>query len=94
MYMMIDGECVVNQSTPLVTGVVEVPVFDRAALLTALRADQSGQSTFPEFLLAAWQAGVWGYDVDFEKRTVTYLGARGGMYTEIYPAIEILVLPF
>ena len=30
-------------------GTADVPRFDREALIRALRADQAGQSTFPEF---------------------------------------------
>lgn len=57
LYLTNDGP-VVFQSQPLTTGFEEVPVFDRDALITALRTDQSGQSTFPEFLAATWRAGV------------------------------------
>lgn len=40
---------VVRQGTPLITGTVDVPRFDRDALIAALRTDQAGKSTFPEF---------------------------------------------
>src|ERR1700729_453906 len=43
---------VVSQGTPLVAGTIDVPAFDRDALISALRTDQAGQSTFPEFLAA------------------------------------------
>ncbi len=80
---------VVQQGTPLVTGTHEIPKFDRDALITALRTDQQGDSTFPEFLQATWNAGVTGYDVDFERRSVTYYGSRGESYTEMYDAVEV-----
>lgn len=80
---------VVSQGTPLVTGNAEVPKFDREALIRALRADQAGNSTFPEFLHATWKAGVTGYDVDFAARKVTYYGALGESYVEEYPAVEV-----
>ena len=80
---------VVMQGTPLITGVADVPPFDRDALITALRIDQAGQSTFPEFLAAAWKAGVVSYDVDFAARTVTYYGSDQQKYVESYPAIEV-----
>jgi uncharacterized protein YbcV (DUF1398 family) len=80
---------VVMQGTPLVSGIADVPTFDREALITALRIDQAGQSTFPEFLAASWRAGVVRYDVDFAARTVTYLGCNGEAYTEDYPAVHI-----
>lgn len=59
------------------------------ALIRALRTDQAGQSTFPEFLKNSWEAGVVSYDVDFEARKVTYFGAQGESYTEAYPAVEL-----
>jgi uncharacterized protein YbcV (DUF1398 family) len=80
---------VVQQGTPLVSGTTDVPVFSREALIQALRADQSGKSTFPEFLQAAWSAGVVSYEVDFENRKVTYYGSLDELYVESYPAVEI-----
>ena len=80
---------VVNQGSSLVNTTVDVPHFDREALIHALRADQSGATTFPEFLKAAWEAGVVNYVVDFEKRQVTYYGVLGESYVENYPAVEI-----
>jgi hypothetical protein len=35
---------VVIQSEPLATGMMDVPAFDRAALIRALRTDQAGNS--------------------------------------------------
>jgi len=81
---------VVTQGATLVSGTVDVPPFDRVALITALRTDQAGESTFPEFLAAAWRAGIVRYDVDFGKRIVTYHGCSGDEYAEEYPAVEIL----
>ncbi len=49
---------VVTQGPPLVSGTVDVPAFDKDALIKALRIDQAGESTFPEFLNATWRAGV------------------------------------
>ena len=80
---------VVSQGVPLVIGTVDVPPFDREALITALRTDQAGESTFPEFLAASWRAGVVRYDVDFDRRIVTYCGCSGDEYAEQYPAVEI-----
>lgn len=80
---------IVSQMAPLTAGFAEVPRFDRDALIRALRADQEGRSVFPEFLARAWEAGVVRYDVDFEKRRVTYFGARGESYLEEYPAVTI-----
>ncbi len=80
---------VVTQGEPLVSGTVDVPPFDREALITALRTDQAGHSTFPEFLAATWRAGIVRYDVDFDGRIVTYFGCNGDQYAEQYPAVEI-----
>jgi uncharacterized protein YbcV (DUF1398 family) len=80
---------VVMQGTPLVTGIADVPPFDRDALITALRTDQAGNSTFPEFLAATWKAGVVSYDVDFAARIVAYYGSGQEKYVEAYPAAEM-----
>jgi uncharacterized protein YbcV (DUF1398 family) len=77
------------QGAPLVSGCADVPAFDREALITALRIDQAGESTFPEFLRASWRAGVVRYDVDFAARTVAYFGCNGEEYIEAYAGVEI-----
>jgi uncharacterized protein YbcV (DUF1398 family) len=88
LYLTKDGP-VVSQGTPLVSGTVDVPAFDQQTLITALRTDQAGNSTFPEFLQASWRAGVVRYDVDFTARTVAYYGCSGEEYIEAYPAAEV-----
>lgn len=80
---------VVTQGAPLLSGTVDVPKFDREALITALRTDQAGKSTFPEFLTASWRAGVVRYDVDLIARKVSYYGSSGEEYTEEYPAVHV-----
>lgn len=80
---------VVMQGKPLVDGVADVPVFDERALIQALRIDQAGESTFPEFLDASWRAGVVRYNVDLEARTVAYYGCNGEEYIEAYPAVSL-----
>jgi uncharacterized protein YbcV (DUF1398 family) len=80
---------VVQLGTPLVSEITDVPGFDRDALIAALRTDQAGQSTFPEFLNASWRAGVVRYDVNFAARTCTYYGATGEEYVESYPAVDV-----
>src|SRR5271170_182975 len=57
IYHMEDGS-VVQQGNPLVSGMADIPAFDKDALIKALRTDQAGKSTFPEFLMATWKAGV------------------------------------
>jgi uncharacterized protein YbcV (DUF1398 family) len=74
----------------LVSGTVEVPPFDRDALITALRIDQAGESGFAGLLEASWRAGVIRYEVDFSARTVSsYYGACGEEYVEAYPLAEV-----
>jgi uncharacterized protein YbcV (DUF1398 family) len=81
---------VIMQGVPLVNGAIDVPAFDEAALIQALRVDQAGESTFPEFLKASWRAGVVRYDVDLERRTVSYQGCNGEEYKEDYPAVTVV----
>ena len=88
LYLTQDGPVVI-QGTPLVSGTVDVPPFNREALIAALRTDQAGNSTFPEFLAASWRAGVVRYDVDFASRTVAYYGCMGEEYLEAYPEVDI-----
>lgn len=88
MYIMDQGS-VIQLGTPLVTGTHEVPKFDRTALIFAIRTDQEGKSTFPEFLYAAWNAGVVSYEVNFIDREVIYYGVKNEIYTEKYPAVEV-----
>ncbi len=80
---------VVQLGTPLVSEITDVPPFDREALIAALRIDQAGQSTFPEFLRASWRAGVVRYDVDFAARTCTYYGPGNEEYVESYPEVDL-----
>ncbi len=80
---------VVMQGTPLASGTIDVPPFDGEALVEALRTDQAGESTFPEFLESTWRAGVVRYVVDFAARTVEYQGCLGERYVEAYPAVEV-----
>lgn len=78
---------VVSQGTPLINTTVDIPPFDREALIKALRTDQNGKSSFPEFLKACWEAGVVSYVVDFENRLVTYYDVLGEFYVESYPSV-------
>lgn len=77
------------QGAPLIDGMADVPPFNREALIAALRTDQSGRSTFPEFLVASWKAGVVKYDVDLIGRTCTYYGVGDEKYVETYPEVEV-----
>lgn len=80
---------VLQQGTPLVSGMADVPGFDQPALIRALRTDQAGESSFPDFLQASWNAGVVRYEVDLLERQVTYYGCNGESYVEHYPAVSL-----
>lgn len=80
---------VLQQGTPLVSGMADVPGFDQPALIRALRTDQAGESSFADFLQASWNAGVVRYEVDLLERQVTYYGCNGESYVEHYPAVSL-----
>jgi uncharacterized protein YbcV (DUF1398 family) len=88
LYLTEEGP-VLTLGTPLISGTADVPPFNREALIAALRTDQAGNSTFPEFLASCWRAGVVRYDVDFTARTVAYYGCYGEEYVEDYPAVKV-----
>ena len=88
LYLTEDGP-VVMLGTPLSSGTVDVPPFNRESLIAVLRTDQAGKSTFPDFLAASWRAGVVRYDVDLLARKVSYYGCNGEEYIEDYPAVEL-----
>jgi uncharacterized protein YbcV (DUF1398 family) len=77
------------QGQPLIANIADVPAFDEKAVIYALREDQAGRTTFPEFLTAIWQAGVVRYVVDFTNRRVTYFGCGGESYVEAYPEVAV-----
>jgi uncharacterized protein YbcV (DUF1398 family) len=88
LYLTENGP-VVTLGTPLSSGTVDVPLFNREALIAVLRTDQAGKSTFAEFLAASWRAGVVRYDVNLVARKVSYHGCNGEEYVEDYPAVEV-----
>lgn len=88
LYLTKDGP-VVMQGAPLLSGTADVPRFDQEALIKALRTDQAGESTFPEFLANSWRAGIVRYEVDFAARTVAYYGCQGEEYVESYPPVAL-----
>lgn len=75
----------VMQGESLIDGAAPISEFDPVTLVAAIRADQAGEATFPEFLAAIWAAGVFEYEVDLTARTCTYFGAdRSDRYVEAY----------
>jgi uncharacterized protein YbcV (DUF1398 family) len=91
-YVLASGAAV-HQAPPLLeTGerLHAVAPFDEARLIAAIRADQAGETTYwPEFVTAAWAAGVVAYDVDLAARTCCYRGAHGDTYVERYAAVTL-----
>jgi uncharacterized protein YbcV (DUF1398 family) len=88
IYITKEGS-LVKPGVALASEMTPVPDFDKEALIKALRTDQAGESTFLEFILSAWNAGVVSYEVDFIERTVSYRGALGEEYVESYPKVEV-----
>jgi uncharacterized protein YbcV (DUF1398 family) len=88
LYLTTDGP-IVAQGAPLLSGMIDVPLFDPDALIRALRTDQAGESTFAEFLADAWRSGVVRYEVDFVSRSVAYFGCNGEKYVESYPNVDM-----
>lgn len=80
---------VIQQGTPMVQGASAVPLFDQAAFVEGLRADQEGRITFPQWMERTWQAGVVWYEVDLEAHTCTYRSPGGDSYVEDYPAVVL-----
>jgi uncharacterized protein YbcV (DUF1398 family) len=88
VYFM-DTGTVVQPGKSLIVDIVDVPLFQEQDLVKAIRDDQSGKSDFFEFLQSIWKAGVLWYEVDFEKRVVTYHGVDEKSYTEAYPEVGV-----
>ena len=86
-----DLGAVVMEGAPLLTGISDVPEFDEKGIIRAVRIDQAGDSTFPEFLAALWHSGCTSYEVDFIDRTVSYFGCNGEFYVETYPNVAVAV---
>lgn len=89
VYRFTDGAAI-SRGEPLTGGLSSVAAFDADALVAALRRDQAGDSTYREFMVSTWAAGVVDYDVDLSARTCTYRGALDGdVYVESYAAVDL-----
>ncbi len=89
VYYLADG-AVAQSFDPIVGPVEAVPAWNETALIGAIRADQAGLTTFPEFLHDTWQAGVIHFVVDLADRTCTYFGTSDNHYVETYPAVAAI----
>jgi uncharacterized protein YbcV (DUF1398 family) len=62
------------------------PSFSLSGTVDAIRANQQGKSTYPEFMDAIAEAGIYFYEATLngENKRVTYI-ARHGDYEESIP---------
>src|SRR5579871_1211935 len=76
---------VVVQGTPLISGIAEVPLFNREALEAALRTDQAGNSTFPEFLATSWRAASSATKSISKRAPLPIMGAKARCTSKAIP---------
>ena len=88
IYVTDDG-VVIGPGQLIRTEKTVIPPFDSGKLVAAIRTDQRGESTFPEFVEESFLAGVVRYEVDTAARTCTYIGGRGESHVEEYPAVDL-----
>lgn len=83
---------VIDQQVPILSGLERVVDFECAEVIAAIRRDQQGASTYPEFMVEIWRAGVISYDIDLVARTCTYRGLDPAVdvHVEEYPAVELI----
>lgn len=82
-YYLPDGDSAVVPCAPLATA----PVRDFAphALVGALRAIQSGRSSYRDFCEQIAAAGCVGYVVSLPGRRAVYFGRTGETHVEMFP---------
>lgn len=61
------------------------PTFNSSGVEASLRIHQAGKTDFPQFLDGIAKNGVYKYIVDMSKRTVSYMGLKGEMFSEAIP---------
>lgn len=88
VYVTAEGN-LLQPGPPMFTEATIVPPFNEAALVTALRADQRGETEFSDFVTAIFNAGVVRFEVDTVARVCTYFGAGGTHYREEYAAVAL-----
>jgi uncharacterized protein YbcV (DUF1398 family) len=62
--------------------------FDEARIVEALRAVQTGDITYVEFLHRIMKAGCVGYQVCITGKRALYCGRQGDVYTEWFPGAK------
>lgn len=88
IYITGEGD-LLQSGTFLRTAKTVIPAYDEDAVIEAIRVDQRGESTFPDFVEASFRAGVIRFEVDTAARTCIYFGAHAETYLEKYPAVHL-----
>jgi uncharacterized protein YbcV (DUF1398 family) len=78
------------QRTPVASVTVDVLPFIRMLLFVLNELIKLVKVFFPTLLDSTWRAGVVSYEVDFDKRKVTYWGCEGEFYTKDYPVVSVV----
>ncbi|MDN3550402.1 DUF1398 family protein [Mucilaginibacter aquaedulcis] len=84
LYRLADGETIFHDSD--IEPKVIAARFNTEQVIKAIRDNQQGKSTFPEFMDAIATAGVRFYEATLngDQKRVTYMGS-GGFYQEEIP---------
>lgn len=84
LYRLADGKTIFHDSDASPKAITAQ--FNTEQVIKAIRDNQQGRSTFPEFMEAIAVAGVRFYEATLngDKRRVTYMGS-GGFYEEEIP---------
>lgn len=84
LYRLADGETIFHDSD--IEPKVIAARFNTEQVIKAIRDNQQGKSTFPEFMDAIAAAGVRFYEATLngDQKRVTYMGS-GGFYQEEIP---------
>lgn len=59
--------------------------FNSSGVESVLRIHQAGKTDYSQFLDGIANNGVYKYIVDMGKRTVSYMGLKGEMFSEAVP---------
>jgi uncharacterized protein YbcV (DUF1398 family) len=82
-YYLADGR---THTEPMTLPARPIPeAFSADALISAIRAAQSDEVRYPEFITRAMQAGTAAYRVFIPGRRVLYFGRQGDLHIEHFP---------
>jgi uncharacterized protein YbcV (DUF1398 family) len=85
-YAMDDS--IYRATIPLLNPSARGQSFSETDLTNAIRAAQQGAIGYPEFLNRALKAGVVSYTVYLSGKQVQYMGTKGEIHVEHFPARE------